>query len=95
MSLLGIDQTPEDMARQSAVISMANGIFIASLFSILFCCIGGIIASIVANRARNDAAAGNLHSAESQINTAMNFMVLSFVIGGLAALGRITGALGR
>lgn len=81
MSLLGIDQTPEDAARQAAIASKANTIFILSLISILFCCIGGIAASIVASRAKNDAAIGNLDSAESQINIAMILMILSFVIG--------------
>lgn len=81
MSLLGIDQTPEDVAKQAATQSKANTIFILSLVSIFFCCVGGIAASIVANRAKNDAAAGNLDSAESQINTAMILMILSFVIG--------------
>jgi hypothetical protein len=91
MSLLGIDQTPEEAARQAAIQSKANTIFILSLISILFCCIGGIAASIVANRAKNDAAVGNLSSAESQINTAMILMILSFVIGGASTLGRLTG----
>lgn len=57
MSLLGFEPTPEDAVRQMAVQSKANTIFIFSLVSILFCCIGGIAASIVASRA-NDAAAG-------------------------------------
>ena len=91
MSLLGIDQTPEEAARQAAIQSKANTIFILSVISILFCCIGGFAASIVANRAKNDAAVGNLSSAESQINTAMILMILSFVIGGASTLGRLTG----
>lgn len=89
MPLLGIDQTPEDAARQAAISSKANTIFILSLISILFCCAGGIAASIVANRAKNDAAAGNLESAESQINTAMIIMIISFVLGGAGIIGRI------
>ncbi|MEO8650273.1 MAG: CD225/dispanin family protein [Acidobacteriota bacterium] len=92
MSLLGIDNTPEDAVRQAAVQSKANTIFILSLVSILFCCIGGIAASIVANRAKNDAAAGNLSSAESQISTAMVLMILSFVLGGLGTVARLMGA---
>ncbi len=81
MSYLGIDLTPEEAARQVAIQKKANTVFILSLISILFCCIGGIAASIVANRAKNDAAAGNLSSAESQINTALVLMILSFVLG--------------
>jgi uncharacterized membrane protein len=95
MSLLGIDQTPEDAARQAAIVKKANTIFILSLVSVLFCCIGGIIASVVANRAKNDAAAGNLSSAESQINTAMIFMILSFVIGIGGTFTRVINFLAR
>jgi len=90
MSLLGIDQTPEDAARQAAIQNKANTIFILSLVSILFCCIGGIAAAIVANRAKTDAAAGNLASAESQINTAMILMIVSFVLGAGSILSRLT-----
>jgi len=90
MAILGIDNTPEDQARQAAIEKKANGIFIASLVSILFCCLGGIIASIIANRARNDAASGNLASAESGINTAMIFMIISYIVGGLSFLGQLT-----
>ncbi len=89
MSLLGIEQTPEDAARQMAVQNKANTIFILSLVSILFCCIGGIAASIVASRAKNDAAAGNLDSAESQINTAMILMILSYVLGAGSIFSRL------
>lgn len=87
MAVLGINNTPEDHARQTAIERKANGIFIASLISILLCCIGGIIASILANRARNDAASGNLDSAESSINTAMIFMIISYVVGAMSILG--------
>jgi|KBSSwiStaDraftv2_1062776.scaffolds.fasta_scaffold1178142_2 hypothetical protein len=90
MPILGLEQTPEDAARQAAVLKKANTIFILSLVSILFCCAGGIAASIVSNRAKNDAAIGNIASAESQINLATGLMIASFVIGGLATLGRFT-----
>jgi len=87
--MLGIDQTPEDAARQLAVAKKANTIFILSLISILFCCVGGIAASIVANRARNDADAGNVSSAESQLNIAMGLMIASFVLGAMGILGQL------
>jgi hypothetical protein len=90
MSTLGIDQTPADAARQEAVSKKANTIFILSLVSILFCCVGGIAASIVANRAKNDVQVGNIDSAESQINIAMILMIVSFVIGALSILGRLS-----
>jgi Na+-driven multidrug efflux pump len=81
MAILGIDSTPEDQARRAAIESKANGIFIASLISILFCCLGGIIASILAHRAKYDAAIGNLDSAERRINMALIFMILSYIVG--------------
>ncbi len=90
MAILGIESTPEDQARQAAIESKANGIFIASLISIIFCCVGGIIASILANRARNDAAIGNLDSAESSINMAFIFMILSYVLGGGSIVSQLT-----
>ena len=90
MAILGIENTPEDEARQAAIEKKANGIFIASLISILFCCVGGIIASILANRAKNDAASGNLDSAESSINMAMIFMIISYVVGAGSILGQLT-----
>ena len=90
MPILGIDNTPEDQARQDAVLKRANGIFIASLISILFCCVGGIAASIVANRAKNDAAAGDVDAAERQINIATGLMIASFVLGAMSIIGRLT-----
>ena len=89
MSLLGIDHTPQDAERQAALARRANTIFILSLVSVLFCCIGGIIASIIAHRAKNDIDAGNLDGGEGGINRAMVIMIISFVIGVLSILGRI------
>ncbi|MBX3293146.1 MAG: CD225/dispanin family protein [Acidobacteria bacterium] len=89
MSILGIDQTPADIERQAAITKKANTIFILSLFSIIFCCAGGIAASIVANRARNDAAIGNVDSAESQINTALVLMLISYALGVFSILSRV------
>lgn len=90
MPLLGLDQTPAEAARQDAVSKRANTIFIASLVSILFCCVGGIAASIVANRARNDVAAGDTDAAERQLNIATGLMIASFVLGVLSIIGRLT-----
>ena len=90
MSLLGIDQTPADAERQAAVLKKANTIFILSLISILFCCVGGIAASIVAHRAKGDADAGNIDSAESQTNLAMGLMIASFVLGALSIVGQLS-----
>ena len=81
MSLLGLDQTPEETEKTAAILKQANIVFILSLISILFCCLGGIIASIMANRAKDDAAAGNLASAQRNLNIAMIWMVLTYVIG--------------
>mgnify|MGYP001445108594 FL=1 len=90
MPFLGLEQTPEENARQAAVAKRANTIFIASLISILFCCVGGIAASIVASRARNDAAAGDVDAAERQLNIATGLMIASFVLGAMSFVGQLT-----
>ena len=76
-------------ARQVALENKANGIFIASLVSILFCCLGGLIASYVAYGAKNDAAAGDLDVAERRINIATGLMIATYILGALAFLGRL------
>ena len=93
MPMLGLDQTPEDADRNAAIAKRANAIFIASLFSILFCCIGGVLASVMAHRAKQEADAGNFESAERGTNIAMVVMIASFVLGGLAAAGQLSAAL--
>ena len=90
MSYLGIEPTPEEAARQLPAENKANTIFILSLVSILFCCLGGIIASVIANQAKSEAGAGNLESAERKTNIALGLMIASFVIGGLSVLGQIS-----
>jgi hypothetical protein len=65
MSLLGLDQTPEEIEKSAAIAKQANVVFILSLISILFCCLGGLIATVMANRAKDEAAAGNLSAAQS------------------------------
>lgn len=90
MSLLGLEQTPEEAARQAAAAKLANTVFIASLVSILFCCLGGIIASMIAHQAKQEAEMGNVDSARRKTNVAIGFMIASFLIGGSATLGRLT-----
>jgi uncharacterized membrane protein len=90
--MLGIEDSPEQLAEQYRVEKKANNIFIASLISLLFCCIGGIIATYFANQAKNDAALGNIDSANRNINLATGWMIASFVIGILVTLGKISGS---
>jgi hypothetical protein len=89
MPILNMDQSPEDAARQVAVLNRANAVFIASIISVLFCCVGGIIAAIIANQAKTEAANGDIHRAESKTTLAMVLMIISYAIGILATIGRI------
>lgn len=96
MSLLSnLDVSDEanaaNAARQLALEKRANGIFIASLISILFCCLGGLISSYIAYGAKNDAAAGDLDLAERRINIATGLMIAAYILGILAFLGRLAG----
>jgi hypothetical protein len=89
MSLLGIDKTPEEQAEIARVEKLANSIFIASIISILFCCLGGAVATYFAHQAKQDAASGEVDLAKRNINIAIGLMIASFVIGTLSILGRI------
>ena len=89
MPLLDVEGNPEELGRRAAMAKRANNIFIASLVSILFCCIGGIVASILANRAQKDVDAGNLDSAQTKITIAMVLMIISFVTGVLGIIARL------
>ena len=95
MSILSDLNLPEeDAARQAArrlaIEKKAKGIFIASLFSILFCCLGGAIASFLAHGAKQDAYIGDLDAAERRLNIALVLMILSYVIGAGSCLSQLT-----
>lgn len=94
MSMLGIggDEISPERAAEIAVIGKrADNIFIASIVSVLFCCLGGLVATFFAHRAKQDVAAGNVEGAKSNINFATGFMIASFVIGVLGVIGRLAG----
>jgi hypothetical protein len=89
MPLLDIEQSPETLAAREAAAKRANVIFWLSCVSVLFCCIGGIIAAFVANRAQKDVDTGDLDSARKKTNIAMILMILSFVGGLIALVARV------
>ncbi len=90
-SLLGLDSTPEEAAKAASIAKQANVVFILSLISILFCCLGGIIASVMANRAKDDAAAGNVESAQRNMNFAIGWMVVTYIVGLGGIMGQLSG----
>jgi hypothetical protein len=80
MSMLSdLNLSDEDAAHQAArrlsIEKKAQGIFIASLFSILFW---------------QDAYLGDLDAAERRLNIALVLMILSYVIGAGSFLGQLT-----
>jgi hypothetical protein len=87
---LSEEEAARQAARRTSIENKAKGIFIASLFSILFCCLGGIIASYLAHGAKQDAYLGDLDAAERRLNIALVLMILSYVIGAASFLGQLT-----
>ncbi|MBX3291368.1 MAG: CD225/dispanin family protein [Acidobacteria bacterium] len=102
MSFLGLDdrergtsvensQTPEvQAAEEKAVIQQADSIFIFSVISVLFCCIGGLIASYFAYQGKQDANVGNVLGAEHNIRLAKGWMIAAFIIGTLGIIGKLS-----
>ena len=89
MSILGIDKTPEEQAEIARLESQANAIFIASIISILFCCLGGAIATYFAHQAKQDIATDNIDGAKRHVNIAIGLMIVAYIIGILSILGRL------
>ncbi len=70
-----------------------NTWFIVSIVSIFFgCCIGGIIATVMANGAKDAFAAGDYMGAQSKLGTVKIIVIISFVFGGLSLLANIISA---
>lgn len=88
---LGLDQLPEDAAKQAQALKTANVIMIISAVSILFCCVGGILATWFASQAKQDADAGDLKAASTKTIIAAVLMGLSFLSG----LGALTSQLSQ
>lgn len=67
-----------------------NTWFILSIVSIFFgCCLGGIIATVMMNGAKQAFAAGNYMEAQSKLGTAKIIVIIGFVLGALGLLGNI------
>lgn len=96
MSILNLQQkTPEvevaDAAQLAAVSRQANTILAISVISMLFCCLGGIIATYKAYMAKQDADAGDISAAKRGIEIATIWMIVTYLIGILSVLGRLAG----
>lgn len=102
MSFLGLDdkersrgpgnsQTPEmQSAEERAVLQQAENIFVLSVISVFFCCIGGIIASYYAYQGKQDAKAGDITGAQNNIKMAKGWMIATFIIGILGIIGKLS-----
>ena len=92
--MLNLKESPEkaaaDSAQQIAVANRADLIFIVRVISILFCCVGGLVATYIAYKAKQDAAAGDIASAKRRIRFATGSMIISFVIGILGLIGKLS-----
>lgn len=89
MSILGLEQTPEQAAEATAIGKQANVILVLSAISILFCCLGGVVATYMAYRAKEEADAGNIEAAQRGIKIAKGWMIATYVIGILAIIGQM------
>ena len=89
MPMFDLERDDEHLAQHAALAKRANTIFIASLISILFCCIGGILGAVVTKSAQKDMDAGNLAGAQSKLTFATIIMVLSYVLGIVALFIRL------
>ena len=72
-----------------AVRKKADTTLLLCAISLLFCCLGGLLGTYVAYRAKQDADAGNLAAAERGIKRATVYMIISYVFGGLAIFVRM------
>jgi hypothetical protein len=91
MSTLGLDRSETEATELEAIGKKANNIFIASIISVLFCCLGGCLATYFSYQAKQDADAGNLHEAQRKLNIATGWMIATYVLGVLSILGKIAG----
>ncbi len=89
MSALNLDKERPSSDEERSVRKSADTIFILSLVSLLFCCWGGIVASIYGYRAKQSADVGDLDEARRNMGIAKGWMIASFIIGILLFLGRL------
>lgn len=86
MPMLDFDEkTSEQLARQ------ANNIMIGSAISILFCCLGGVVATYIAHNAKYDALAGDFDAAKKRIGWATALMIATYLLGIMAFIGNLIG----
>lgn len=78
------------LAEEKALASQISTLFIFSLISLLFCCIGGIIATYYANHAKQDMDIGNIEGARHNFNVALGWTIATYVLGGLSIVGKLS-----
>jgi hypothetical protein len=69
--------------------SQINTWFILSIVSIFCCLIGGIVGIINTSAAKNAMAAGDYMTAQSKLSSAKTWIILSFVLGPIAAVANV------
>ena len=84
------EQASAAAAEQAAVSRHANIILVVSVISILFCCLGGAVATYIAYKAKQDAKEGNIAAAQRGVKIATWLMIATFVVGILVIIGRIS-----
>lgn len=84
------EQATAEAAELAAVSKQANTILVISAISILFCCLGGCVATYMAYKAKQDANAGNVAAAQRGVKFAIGWMVATYVIGILGIIGRLS-----
>jgi hypothetical protein len=83
------EPTPEKITTDQKLAKSANTVFLLSLISILFCCIGGIISSIFAYQATKAIEVGDTAEGASKMQTAKTIMILSYIVGFLSFMGKL------
>lgn len=95
MSFLDLEDKPPQQAAMeaaelAAVSKQANTILVVSAISILFCCLGGAVATYMAYRAKQEADAGNLAAAQRGVKFATGWMIATYIIGILGIIGKLS-----
>ncbi|MFN0280167.1 MAG: CD225/dispanin family protein [Pyrinomonadaceae bacterium] len=93
MSFLGLEHNkdnPQSIADIRALAKSANLILIFSAISILFCCLGGILATYFAYQAQQDVNAGNDMAAKHNLKIATGWMIATYILGILGIIGKLS-----
>lgn len=78
--MLRLDKTPLELAEIARIEKRANSVYVASIISIFFCCLGGGIATYFAYQAKQDISVDNLDQAKRNVNIAMVIMVIIYAV---------------